>query len=175
MEGRGDGLIMAKNLNKMNRNNNIHTGKRRKGFVLVLTLFAALIMSALIIAYVNIQTIDLNLIKNNLGSKKAYYIAEAGIADAINQLRQNGPFAVVDAPQWEKNFPDTSADTYSVSVSTIAEDVIGNGRNSMVITSTGHAVASNFSRTLEVKVAFFHGHGLMPYVVAIDQFKEITR
>jgi Tfp pilus assembly protein PilX len=173
MEGRGDGLIMAKNLNKMNRNNNVYTKKREKGFVLVLTLFAALIMSALIIAFVNIQTIDLNLIKNNLGSKKAYYIAEAGIADAIDQLRQNGPFAVEDAPQWQKNFPlDTSADSYSVSVSTITDDGAGNGRNSMVITSTGHASASNFTRALEVKVAFFHSS--TPYVVAIEQWKEIT-
>ncbi len=163
---------MAKTLNKMKRNNNIHTKRREQGFVLVLTLFAALIMSALIIAFVNIQTIDLHLIKNNKYSKKAYYIAEAGIADAMDQLRQNGPFALEDAPQWQKNFPNTSADTYSVSVSTIADDGAGNGRNSMVITSTGNAAASNFSRTLEVKVAFFHSP--TPYVVAIEEWKEIT-
>ena len=142
---------------KMNRNNNIHTGKRRKGFVLVLTLFAALIMSALIIAYVNIQTIDLNLIKNNLGSKKAYYIAEAGIADAFNEIRTNG---LVEDTQWEKNFPTGSSDTYSVAVS----------QNGKLITSTGHASASNFSRTLEVTLIDVMG----PHLVAVDQFKEIS-
>lgn len=164
---------MATTLNKMKRNNNIHTRKREQGFVLVLTLFAALIMPVLIIAYINIQTIDLTLIKNNMGSKKAYYIAEAGIADAIDQLRQNGPFAVADANQWQKNFPlDTSADTYSVSVSELEDDGTGNGRNSMVITSTGHASASNFTRALEVKVAFFHSS--TPYVVAIEQWKEVS-
>ncbi len=137
-----------------------------------MTLFAALIMSALIIAYINIQTTDLTLIKNRMCSTKAYYIAEAGIADAINQMRLNGPFAVADANQWQMAFPTGSLDTYSVSVSTIAEDVIGNGRNSMVITSTGHASASNFTRALEVKVAFFHSS--TPYVVAIQRWKEIS-
>ncbi len=145
---------------KMKRNNNIHTGKRRKGFVLVLTLFAALIMSALIIAFVNIQTIDLSLIKNNMSSKKAYYIAEAGIADAINEIRTNG---LVADTQWERNFPlDTSADSYSVAVS----------QRGLFITSTGNAAASNFSRTLEVKVAFYHS--ATPYVVAIEQWKEVS-
>ena len=160
MEGRGVGLIMAKKLKKMNRNNNIYTRKREQGFVLVLTLFAALIMSVLIIAYINIQTIDLTLIKNRMCSTKAYYIAEAGIADAIDQLRLNGPLADT---QWQKNFPlDTSADTYSVSVS----------QDSTVITSTGHASASNFSRALEVTVALYKG--TTGAVVAIERWKEVS-
>lgn len=162
---------MAKELKKMNRNNKLHTKKREKGFVLVVTFFAALMMSALIIAYINIQTIDLTLIKNRVQSTKAYYIAEAGIAEAIDKMRVNGPFEVADK-QWQKAFPTGSADTYSVSVSQIAEDVIGNGRNSMVITSIGHASASNFTRALEVKVAFFHSS--TPYVVAIQQWKEVS-
>lgn len=143
---------------KMKRNNNIHTKKREQGFVLVLTLFAALIMSALIIALVNIQTIDLNLIKNNMSSKKAYYIAEAGIADAINEIRTNG---MVEDTQWQKNFPlDTSADSYSVAVS----------QRGLFITSTGHAAASNFSRTLEVTLIDV----ISPHLVAVDQFKEVS-
>ena len=162
---------MAKELNKMNGNNNIHTKKREQGFVLVLTLFAALIMSVLIIAYINIQTTDLTLIKNRMCSTKAYYIAEAGIADAIDQIRLDGPLAVARS-QWEKNFPDTSADTYSVSVSQLGPGAIENELNTMVITSTGHASASNFSRALEAKVAFYHG--TLTNVVAIQRWKEIS-
>lgn len=148
---------MAKTLNKMNRNSNIHTKKRERGFVLVLTLFAALIMSVLIIAYINIQTTDLSLIKNNLGSKKAYYIAEAGIADAINEIRTK---SLIADTQWQKNFPDTSADTYSVAVS----------KKGRLITSTGHAAASNFSRTLEVTLIDVTA----PHLVAVDQWKEVS-
>ena len=145
---------------KMNRNNKLHTGKGPEGFVLVLTLFAALIMSALIIAYVNIQTIDLNLIKNNLGSKKAYYIAEAGLADAFNEIRLNGPLADT---QWEKTFPPNTSSAYSVSVF----------QNSTVITSTGFDSASNFSRTLEVLVRI-PVKVAPPHFFRISQFKEIT-
>jgi Tfp pilus assembly protein PilX len=145
---------------KMNRNNKLHTDKRREGFVLVLTLFAVLILSALIIAFINITAIDLNLVKNHMCSSKAYYIAEAGIADAINQIRLNGPLADT---QWQETFPPNTSDTYNVSVS----------QSSTVITSTGLASASNFSRALEVKVSVSGSSS--PYKVSINQWKEVTQ
>ncbi len=152
---------MAKKLKNMTRNNKVHTGKGREGFVLVLTLFAALILPVLIIAYINIQTIDLSLIKNRMCSTKAYYIAEAGIADAINQMRLNGPLADT---QWQEAFPTGSSDTYSVSVS----------QDSTVITSIGYAAASNFRRALEVKVSFPHDQTPFPHIVAIERWKEVS-
>ena len=153
----------------MNRNNKLHTGKGPEGFVLVMTLFAALILPVLIIAYINIQTTDLTLIKNRMCSTKAYYIAEAGIADALNELRENGKFPVdpndPQDTQWQKNFPlDTSTDAYSVSVS----------QDSTVIRSIGHASASNFTRALEVTVAFPNDQTPFPNVVAIERWKEVS-
>lgn len=145
---------------KMNRNNNIHSKKNEKGFVLVLTLFATVILATLIIAFLNITSIDLNLVKNHMCSSKAYYIAEAGIADAINQIRLNGPLADT---QWEDTFPPDTSDTYNVSIS----------QNSTVITSTGFASASNFSRALEVKVSVSGSSS--PYKVSINQWKEVTQ
>jgi len=145
---------------KMNRNNNIHTKKRVKGFVLVMTVVTTLILATLIIAFLNITAIDLNLVKNHMCSSKAYYIAEAGIADAINQIRLNGPLADT---QWQETFPPNTSDTYNVSVS----------QNSTVITSTGLASASNFSRALEVKVSVSGSSS--PYKVSINQWKEVTQ
>jgi len=147
-------------LQKMNRHNKLHTDKRREGFVLVLTLFTILILSALIIAFTNITAIDLSLIKNHMCSSKAYYIAEAGIADAINQIQLNGPLADT---QWKETFPPNTLDTYNVSVS----------QDSKVITSTGLASASNFGRTLEVKVSV--NGSSSPYKVSISQWKEATQ
>jgi len=144
----------------MNRNHKTYTEKRRKGFVLVLTLFAALILAALIIAFTNITSINLTLVKNYMYSSKAYYIAEAGVADAINQICQNGPLSDT---QWENTFPPNTSDTYNVSVS----------QNSTVINSTGLASVSNFSRTLEVKVSITGSSS--PYQVNISQWKEITQ
>ncbi len=131
--------------------------KNAKGFILVLTLFVALILATLIIGFLNMTAIDLNLVKNHMCSSKAYYIAEAGIADVINQIRLNGP--LVDT-QWEDTFPPNTSDTYNVSVS----------QNSTVITSTGLASASNFSRALEVQVSVTGSSPL--YKVSIKQWKE---
>jgi len=145
---------------KMNRNNKLHTNKRREGFVLVLTVFTTVILATLIIAFLNITAIDLNLVKNHMCSSKAYYIAEAGVADAINQMRLNGPLADT---QWGDTFPPNTSDTYNVSVS----------QNSTVITSTGLASVSNFSRALEVKVSVSGSSS--PYKVSINQWKEVTQ
>jgi len=147
-------------IKKMNRNNNIHTKKREKGFVFVMTVVTTLILATLIIAFLNITAIDLNLVKNHMCSSKAYYIAEAGVADAINQMRLNGS---LEDTQWEDTFPSNTSDTYNVSVS----------QNSTVITSTGLALASNFSRALEVKVSVSGSSS--PYKVSINQWKEVTQ
>jgi Tfp pilus assembly protein PilX len=147
-------------LKRMKRNDRLHTDKHKEGFVLVLTLFAILILSALIISFTNVTAIDMSLAKNHMCSSKAYYIAEAGIADAINQIRLNGPLADT---QWQETFPPNTSDTYNVSVS----------QNSTVITSVGLASASNFSRALEVKVSV-NGRS-SPYGVSISQWKEVTQ
>jgi Tfp pilus assembly protein PilX len=147
-------------LKKMNRNDKLYTGDRRKGFVLVLTLFAALILATLLIAFINITSIDLTLVKNYMYSSKAYYIAEAGVADAINQIRLNGPLSDT---QWQETFPPNTSDTYDVSVS----------QTSTVITSTGLASTSNFSRALEVKLNVSGSSS--PYKVSINQWKEVTQ
>jgi len=147
-------------IKKMNRNNKLHTDRCRKGFVLVLTVFAALILATLIIAFINITSIDLTLVKNHMCSSQAYYIAEAGVADAINQIRAQGTLATTD---WETDFP-AAPDKYTVSVTQGATTVIN---------STGLAATSNFSRALEVKVSV--SGSSPPYTVSISQWKETTQ
>lgn len=125
-----------------------------------MTVVTTLILATLVIAFLNITAIDLTLVKNHMFSSKAYYIAEAGIADAIDQIRLNGPLADT---QWQETFPPNTSDTYNVSVS----------QDSTVITSTGLASASNFSRALEVKVSV--SGSSLPYKVSISQWKEVTQ
>jgi hypothetical protein len=134
--------------------------KNRDGFVLVLTAFATMIMATLIIAFLNMTYIDLLLVKNHMCSTKAYYIAEAGVADAINEMRLNGPLSDT---QWEEFFPSGSSDKYTVAVS----------QSSTVINSTGLEANTNFSRILEVTVSLSGGSA--PYNVSINQWKEITQ
>jgi len=126
----------------------------------VLTVFASVILASLLIGFINITAIDLNLITNRVSSLKAYYIAEAGIADAINQIRLNGPLA---DSQWQATFPPNTSDTYNVAVS----------QNSTVINCTGLASTSNFSRILEVTIKV--AGSAAPYTVSISKWKEMTQ
>jgi Tfp pilus assembly protein PilX len=141
-------------------NMKLHTGKRREGFILVLTLFTILILAGLIIAFTNMTAIDTILVKNHIYSSNAYYIAEAGIADAINQIRISGPLADT---QWQETFPASTSNTYDVSVS----------QGSTVITATGLAAASNFSRVIEAKIKV--SGTFSPYDVTIVEWKEVTQ
>jgi len=140
--------------------NNILIKKYKKGSVLILTLFASLILATLIVAFLNMASIDLNLVKNHMCSSKSYYIAEAGVVDAINRIQLNGPLGDVS---WELSFPSGSSDKYTVTVS----------QNSTVIKSTGLALLSNFSRALEVKIKI--SGSSQPYKVSINQWKEAVQ
>lgn len=122
-----------------------------------MTLFMSLIMAALVIGLLNVTAIDLNLVKNHMCSLQAYYIAEAGVADAINQMRQNGPLTDT---QWEEFFPPATPSKYNVSVS----------QSSTLINCTGLAATSNFSSVLEVQVSVTGSS--TPYDVSIEQWKE---
>lgn len=135
------------------------TEKSAKGFILILVLFTVLIMATLIIGLLNLTAIDASLVKNHLYSLQAYYIAEAGIADAINQIRQNGPFADTS---WQEIFPDGSSSQYNVSVS----------QSSTVINCAGLAAPSNFTRNLEVQLDITGGGP--PYKVSIQKWKEMV-
>lgn len=123
----------------------------------MLTVFATLILATLIIAFINITSIDLTLVKNHMYSSKAYYVAEAGVADAIDQIRAQGTLATTD---WETDFP-AAPDKYTVSVTQGATTVIN---------STGLAAASNFSRELEVTVNVSGSSA--PYKVRINKWEE---
>jgi Tfp pilus assembly protein PilX len=139
----------------MNNNHNT-SDKNTKGFILVLTLFAALILATLIIAFINITSIDLTLVKNHICSSQAYYIAEAGVADAIDKIQRG----VSTTTSWEEDFP-AAPNKYSVEVEEGPPKVI---------TSTGFLTEANFSRTLEVTVSVTGSSS--PYEVSINQWKE---
>jgi hypothetical protein len=136
---------------------NIYIKSRKKGFILVLTLLVTLILATLVIGFLSMESIDLDLVKNHMYSLKAYYIAEAGVADAIDKIQRGVPITSGAIP-----FPLGSSDTYTVSVDP-----------NSTITSTGLAATSNFRRTLEVKIKI---SGSSPsYTVSINQWKEVIQ
>lgn len=135
------------------------TGKRASGFVMVLTLFVMVMLATLLIGNLNLQVVDLCLVKNRQQNLRAYYIAEAGIADAIDQIQRDGTLATTE---WETDFP-SSPDKYSVVVTQGATTVVN---------STGLTATANFSRELEVEMTV---SGSGPYEVTITQWREVVQ
>ena len=134
--------------------------KNARGFILVLVLFTTLILATLTIGLLNLTAIDANLARNYMYSLQAYYIAEAGVADAMGNIRLNGP----GDDTWQSTFPSSTSNKYSVDV---VED------SPTVIKSTGTVTNANFSRTLEVLVNVTGGAA--PYNVSITQWKETAK
>ncbi len=145
-------------LSKMNKNVK-KSEKNATGFILVLVLFTVLILATLALGLLNLTAIDANLTRNYMYSLQAYYIAEAGVADAIGKIRLNG----LGDDTWQSTFPQLTSNTYSVDME---ED------SPTVIESTGTVTNANFSRTLEVLVNVTGAAA--PYDVSITQWKETT-
>lgn len=125
----------------------------------MLVLFTVMILATLTIGLLNLTAIDANLAKNYMYSLKAYYIAEAGVADAIGRIRLTG----LTPDTWQSTFPATTTDTYNVDIA---------GGSPATIKSTGKVTKANFSRTLEVLVNVTGAAA--PYDVSITQWKETS-
>jgi hypothetical protein len=142
------------------KRNRLHINKRREGFVLVLTIFTVAILASMIVSLLYLTAIDLNLVKNHMCSLRAYYIAEAGIIDAIDKIRTDN----LTVTEWESFFPAATQDKYNV--------VVTNG-SPTVINSTGLAATSNFNRELEVEINVTGGSP--PYTIQVQQWKEVVQ
>ncbi len=141
----------------------IKLGKKPRngqGFILILTLFTALMLGTLVVAFLLLTAIDLNLVKNHMCSLQAYYVAEAGIVDAIDKIQRDE----LTTDEWEDDFPQGASSSYNV--------VVVPGPTN-VITSTGFVPAANFSRVLEVHVKVISD--FVPYKVSVKHFKEVIQ
>ena len=134
---------------------------RKRGVILVLTLFALAFMSVLVVAYLDALATDLQILQNHLVPMKALYVAEAGVADAMNELAQDH--------QWNagwpagKTFPAGSSYEYVVEVD--------NQYPQVTITSTG--VVAGFQKKIEVRVRVAGPPQSTPYPRTISSWKEL--
>jgi type II secretory pathway component PulK len=111
--------------------------KNRRAVALLLALFTLMLVSLLVVAFLEITTIDLQIVSNHLSRNQAVYLADAGVEDALNRLKSS-----------KSNFssglitlPAGSGNTYNVTYASAS------GR----ITSVGR-LSAGVQVTLEVKV-----------------------
>jgi type II secretory pathway component PulK len=128
--------------------------KNEKGIALIMVLFAMLFISLLVVAFVDLATIDQQIVTNQVRDLQAGFIADAGVETAVYELRQDSGYSGTGG---NVEFPAGSGNTYNVTVA------------GSTITATG--TISDFSRTLEVD--FSISGGSSPYTVMINTWKEV--
>jgi Tfp pilus assembly protein PilX len=123
--------------------------------VLLITIFATALLSAITIGILQINTEEIQLMRNQIYAAEAQAIAEAGLNDAFCELR-------VDS-SWNNGFDDKNfnspEDTYTVSISGTLPN--------LTITSTGTSSQGFVARVgADITVGIIN-----PYIIRIDSLR----
>ncbi len=62
---------------------------KNQGVVLLMVVFVIALVSAIVIGMLQLNTEDVQIMRNHIGAAEALAIAEAGLNDALAQLRAN--------------------------------------------------------------------------------------
>mgnify|MGYP001070363919 CR=1 FL=1 len=123
--------------------------KDNNGSVLLITVFIIVFISALAMGILQMNTEEIQIVRNQIFAAEAMAIAEAGLNDAFSELR--------DDSSWNTGFTDKAFNSGSYTV-----DV-----NGTTITSTGTSSTGFIGRAqADVTIA-----GTSPYVIRIDHFR----
>jgi Tfp pilus assembly protein PilX len=135
-----------------------------KGVALILAIMLMLALAVLTISAFELLISSVRITKNIKDDFQALYVSEAGIEDAILQLRYNG--------NWNTGFTDKNfgGNNYDVTITTVS---MVNGHQFMVdIQSTGKV--GYFQRILKARVKIIETPEFpsLPYSVAVMYWKE---
>ena len=123
------------------------------GSVLLITIFATALLSAITIGILQINTEEIQLMRNQIYAAEAQAIAEAGLNDAFSELR-------VDS-SWNSGFSNKVFDNGSYTVT-----VSGTLPN-LTITSTGTS-AQSFVNKVEADITV---GSTSPYIIRVDSLR----
>jgi Tfp pilus assembly protein PilX len=126
---------------------------RNTGSVLLIAIFVVALLSAVVMGILQVNTEEIQLMRNQIGAAHALAVAEAGLNDAFAEIRAN------DA--WVTGFADKvfEGGSYVVTIAGTLPDLI--------ITSTGTS-AQGFVAKVEADVTL---GGTAPYVIRIDNLR----
>jgi len=126
---------------------------KKKGVALLLALLTLIIISLLMVAFLEVTTIDLQITSNHFNRNKALYIADAGVEYAVWRLKSSK----ANSSQLME-FPLGSGNTYNVTYNSV----------SATLTSVGRLISGE-QVTVEAKVSVT---GSAPYTVKIIYWRE---
>jgi Tfp pilus assembly protein PilX len=126
------------------------TSHKNTGSVLLIVVLLAALLAATVIGHLQINGEEIQVMQNQIGGAEALATAEAGLNDALAQLRSSSG--------WHAGYVNKAFNGGSYSVT-----VNGTTLRSTAVTSTG------FTATMEAVVTLAAGGP--PYLVRIDSLK----
>ena len=127
--------------------------ERNKGSVMLISVFVIALLSAMVTGILQLNTEEIRLMQNHIYAAQAMAVAEAGLNDALSELR--------DDMDWDKGFNKKSfgSHVYTVEVTGSAPEV--------TIESTGTS-SKGFVARVEADVTI---GSVKPYVIRIDSLR----
>ena len=127
--------------------------EKKEGIALILAIFTMLFVTVLVVALLDMVTIEQKISTNHIRTLQATYIADSGVEEAIYQLRQDDDWSGTGG---DVEFPSGSGNSFNVSVS------------DTTITSTG--TVGDFTKALNID--FILSGSSSPYQVLIDKWEK---
>ena len=126
---------------------------KNNGSVMIITLFVIALLAVLVTGMLQANTEEIQLMRNHIYAGQAMAVAEAGLNDALSEIRADSA--------WTDGFTDKAfaGGSYTVGVT-------GSLPN-LVITSTG-TNAQSYSARIEANVTV---GSISPYIIRIDEFR----
>jgi Tfp pilus assembly protein PilX len=128
--------------------------RKNHGSVFLITLFVVAMLSAAVMGMLQMTTEEIQLMRNQIWAAEALTIAEAGLNDALSELRTNS--------NWSSGFTDKSFNNGSYSTT-----VCGSLPN-LTLESTGTSQQGFIAR---VAAAITVASSGPPYVIRIDELR----
>ena len=133
--------------------------RKNRGIALILVLFVMLLVFGLVLAFLYIATGDLRIANDQMLDTICRYIAQAGIEDAIYELRRDDTWLLGFT---NKEFPEGSGYTYTVVVQKEAA-------RQWLISSTGAVL--DYRKTISSRVRKLTVQGVAKMVVTSWEIK----
>jgi len=127
----------------------VNGNDRYKGSVLLLAIFVIALLGALAIGMLQMNTEEIQIVRNQICAAEALATAEAGLNDAFSQLRTDS--------SWNAGFVDKAFNGGSYTV-----DV-----NNLKITSTG-TTSDGFVGRVEADITI---GSASPYIIRVDNLR----
>ncbi len=127
--------------------------KRNQGYVMLITVFVIALLSALVTGMLQLNTEEIQLMQNHIYASQALAVAEAGLNDALSEIRADD--------EWDRGFTKKAFGSHFYTVA------VSGKLPSLTIESTARS-SQGFVARVEADITVGYAS---PYIVRIDSLR----